>query len=206
MSQQWCLQRSARGYALANAHWNIYLGINDDGRGNKLDPVCEHNASIWSIEHQHDDKYNISLLGTQMYLTLPEGYNDPGASIMLTERRTERQLWRFERISDDSRGVHQPRNSMPFYAQPLSAPNSSGSSTIVSGDPNSPYVDDAHFHTDMLFSLQRVPFTRMQRAVVLEWARKMGTPNVPTLESLDECERRISGRAIPDSENNLKRE
>ena len=46
----------------------------------------------------------------------------------------------------------------------------------------------------MLFNLPRNPFTRVQQAAVLEWARKIGAPNVPTLESLDECERRIERR------------
>jgi hypothetical protein len=33
------------------------------------------------------------------------------------------------------------------------------------------------------------PFTRDQRIVALDWARKLGANNVPTIESLDECER-----------------
>lgn len=56
----------------------------------------------------------------------------------------------------------------------------------------------------MLFNLPRNPFTRVQRAAILEWARKMGATNVPTLESLDECERRIEGtqeRVLVDNNN-----
>lgn len=43
----------------------------------------------------------------------------------------------------------------------------------------------------MLFNMSRSPFTRTQRAAALEWARKLGATNVPTLESFDEFERRI---------------
>lgn len=43
----------------------------------------------------------------------------------------------------------------------------------------------------MLFNLPRNTFNRVQRAAVLEWARRIGATNVPTLESLDECERRM---------------
>ncbi|KAF8606781.1 hypothetical protein BDV93DRAFT_326660 [Ceratobasidium sp. AG-I] len=189
-NQQRFVKRSGRGYAIKSAICDIFIGINDGGRGNKLGVTCEHDATIWNIEHQHDDQYIVSPLGTQMYLTLPEQRGD---SINLTERRTAQEVWRFERISHELDGTHQPQESVPFSARPSSTLDRHGTSMIVSHDPNSPYVDDAHFHTDMLFNLPRIPFTRMQRAVVLEWARKIGAPNVPTLESLDECERRIEG-------------
>lgn len=58
----------------------------------------------------------------------------------------------------------------------------------------------------MLFNMPRSTFTRAQRAAALDWARKLGATNVPTLESFDECERRMEagqGR-VPDN-NNLAR-
>ncbi|KAF8606786.1 hypothetical protein BDV93DRAFT_520410 [Ceratobasidium sp. AG-I] len=123
--------------------------------------------------------------------------------LLVEKKSTERQLWKFERLSEESGGIYRPQSLAPFYAQPFDTSNNLSANRIVSGDPDSPYVDDAHFHTDMLFNLPRIPFTRMQRAVVLEWARKMGTPNVPTLESLEECERRLeAGQARLSDENN----
>lgn len=55
----------------------------------------------------------------------------------------------------------------------------------------------------MLFNMPRTPFTRTQRLAALEWARWLGAPNVPTIESFDECERILeAGRK---DENNLGR-
>ncbi|KAF8606784.1 hypothetical protein BDV93DRAFT_520408 [Ceratobasidium sp. AG-I] len=203
INQQWYVQRSSRGYAIKSAQGNLFLGTNNAGRGSKLEIVCEHDASIWNIEHQHDQNYMISIVNTQMYITLPPGRDDPGTHITLAEAKTQRQLWWIEKISDESGGIHQPQNTTPFYSQPSSTPGSTGANTIVSDDPNSPYADDAHFHTDMLFNMPRNKFTRLQRAAVLDWARTMGAPNVPTLESLDECERRFKAEhgGFPDGNN-----
>lgn len=45
--------------------------------------------------------------------------------------------------SDDSGGFHQPRSPVHSYPQYSSTPAISANfSAIVSGDPNSPYVDD----------------------------------------------------------------
>ncbi|KAF8606785.1 hypothetical protein BDV93DRAFT_520409 [Ceratobasidium sp. AG-I] len=212
LSQQWRIQRSTRGYALKSALCDDFLGINDTGRGSRLERVCEHNASIWIMEHHYDDVYTILIIDTQMCLSLPEGQDAPGANLLITEKKlTKGQLWRFEKLSDDSGGVHHPRNPVHFYPQPSGTLNSSNPSAIVSGSPNSPYIDDAHLHTDMLFNMPRHSFTRIQRAAALEWARKLGATNVPTLESFDECERQMeAGQSISLDGNtlayNMKRE
>ncbi|KAG8754163.1 hypothetical protein FRC11_006801, partial [Ceratobasidium sp. 423] len=52
----------------------------------------------------------------------------------------------------------------------------------------------------MLFNMPRMPFTRDQRVAALDWARKLGAMNVPTIESFDECERRLE--ATMGSRNN----
>lgn len=55
--------------------------------------------------------------------------------------------------------------------------------------------------------MPRSPFTRTQRAAALEWARKLGATNVPTLESFDECERRMeAGQDRILDGNNLMRD
>ncbi|KAF8606780.1 hypothetical protein BDV93DRAFT_326650 [Ceratobasidium sp. AG-I] len=125
----------------------------------------------------------MSIFGTEAYLTLPEGHEAPASLLLLVERGIHvGQLWRFERMSDDSGGSHQLQPLPPPYSQP---------NPIVSGNSARSYIDDAHFHTDMLFNMPRSPFTRTQRAAALEWARKLGAANVPTLESFDQCERRM---------------
>ncbi|CAE6501953.1 unnamed protein product, partial [Rhizoctonia solani] len=70
---------------------------------------------------------------------------------------------------------------------PLATPQLNVSSSRVSGRL---YPDDAHLYTDMLFNIPRMSFTRDQRIATLDWARRLGASNVPTIESLDECQRR----------------
>lgn len=213
LHQQWYFQRSNRGYALKNVKCGGFVGINDTRSGSRLEKVCDHNAIVWNLERQYDDVYTISIPGTLLCITLPEGQDKPGTHLLVTERNlTKGQLWRFQKLSEDSGGFHQPQNAVHIYPQYPSMPAiNADSNTIVSGDPDSPYIDDAHLYTDMLFNLPRNAFNRVQRAAVLEWARRMGATNVPTLESLDECERRMdSGQSnVADSnisEQNLRRE
>lgn len=54
---QWHLQRSTRGYVLKNVDCGGFVGINDARSGSQLEKVCEHNASVWSLERQYDDVY-----------------------------------------------------------------------------------------------------------------------------------------------------
>ncbi|KAF8606782.1 hypothetical protein BDV93DRAFT_520407 [Ceratobasidium sp. AG-I] len=201
--QLWYLQRSARGYALKNVECGQYLGINDTRCGSQLEKVCEHNANIWTVVHQYDNVYTVSIIDTQMCMALPDGHDEGGTHVLISEKKMIKgELWGFERVSDDSGGIHNPQSARHFYPQLASTMTSSNPNTIVSGDPNGPYIDDAHFHADMLFNMPRNQFTRLQRAAVLDWARRMGTPNVPTLESLDECERQIEERQMRARGNN----
>lgn len=51
--------------------------------------------------------------------------------------------------------------------------------------------------------MPRAPFTPIQRMAVLDWARKLGIPNVPTMESLEEYERteaRRNNNSHPDGQ------
>ncbi|KAF8606783.1 hypothetical protein BDV93DRAFT_542430 [Ceratobasidium sp. AG-I] len=142
-----------------------------------------------------------------MYLTLPVGQDGDFVPLLLIEKKLAKgQLWKFEQISEDSGGFYQPRVPTSLYFKPQNKPgnSSAGIDVIVPEDSDNLYADDAHFHTDMLFNMPRTPFTRTQRAAALEWARKLGAKNVPSLESLDECERRFKAgqRRAPD-ENNL---
>ncbi|KAH7337037.1 hypothetical protein B0J17DRAFT_452050 [Rhizoctonia solani] len=96
--------------------------------------------------------------------------------------------------SDDTCSVLKPRLKNLNLISSTSQP-----SALFPQGSDSLYTDDAHFHTDMLFNMPRAPFSRIQRIAALDWARKLGAPNVPTMESFDECERRLG--AIPENNN-----
>ncbi|KDN45336.1 hypothetical protein RSAG8_04923, partial [Rhizoctonia solani AG-8 WAC10335] len=100
----------------------------------------------------------------------------------------EEEFWRFERIGDDTSSILKPRPS-----DPISTPSAFPTATLdlFPQGSDSAYNDEAHFHTDMLFNMPRAPFSRIQRIAALDWARKLGATNVPTMASVDECERRL---------------
>jgi hypothetical protein len=57
----------------------------------------------------------------------------------------------------------------------------------------------------MLFNMPRTPFTRDQRIAALDWARKLGATNVPTIQSFDERERRLGATVGNANTNNRGR-
>jgi hypothetical protein len=48
-----------------------------------------------------------------------------------------------------------------------------------------------HFLTHSLFNTAHIRFSRPQQEAILDWARAMNTPHVPTLSSLDACAERL---------------
>ncbi|QRV75094.1 glutamate receptor 3,4 [Ceratobasidium sp. AG-Ba] len=48
----------------------------------------------------------------------------------------------------------------------------------------SPYTDEPHFLTYSLFHTAHVRFSQHQQEAILDWARAMGTPSVPTLSHI----------------------
>ncbi|CAE6464262.1 unnamed protein product [Rhizoctonia solani] len=106
-----------------------------------------------------------------------------------TDRETLRGcVWRFEKIGDEAGNPLNARpeafiTTLPFLPAVLQPNN------ILPPNSGCLYTDDAHFYTDLLFNMPRTPFTRTQRLAALDWARKLGATNVPTIESFEECER-----------------
>ncbi len=47
------------------------------------------------------------------------------------------------------------------------------------------------FLTSVLFSSPRLQFSEAQKAAVLDWAKSMGSENVPSLWSMKKCQDRI---------------
>ena len=43
----------------------------------------------------------------------------------------------------------------------------------------------------LLFSSPRLPFSRLQKRAVLDWAKELGARNVPSLYSLQRCDEEV---------------
>ncbi|QRW07133.1 hypothetical protein RhiLY_06132 [Ceratobasidium sp. AG-Ba] len=54
-----------------------------------------------------------------------------------------------------------------------------------------PFPDKAHFLTYSLFHTAHVRFSRAQQEAILDWAREMGTSQVPTMHSLNSCQEEL---------------
>ncbi|KAG8754162.1 hypothetical protein FRC11_006800 [Ceratobasidium sp. 423] len=191
----WYVKRYPEGsvYAIQNMASKKYVPSSMDG--SDMRGVDESDAAIFSLEHQFQDFYLIKLFGTKVHLEHPnigprpndEEYTPVNlANKDMLKDTLKGCFWRFEKIGDDAGSALAPRvgtsNSAPSVSQP-SPPPSQGSGRL--------YPDDAHLYTDMLFNIPRMPFNRDQRIAALDWARRLGATNVPTIESLDECEGRL---------------
>lgn len=200
-NQQFYIQCSSTGsgYTIQSVRTRWYVRV----EGKELRDSCPHNKTVWDLDQQFGDVYTISILGTKSRMWHPNRPENKDNLIYLTERdASDGCLWRFEKVSDDA---GDPPDSPQPVSVPVSLPPSFLSKPNVDMSQNSisPYVDNPHFYTDMLFNMPRTPFTRTQRLAALEWARWLGAPNVPTIESFDECERILeAGRK---DENNLGR-
>ncbi|KAH7337011.1 hypothetical protein B0J17DRAFT_451053 [Rhizoctonia solani] len=162
---------------------------------NRIDESGMHGANeptTFHLEHGFQDFYLIRSARTKLYLCHPnvrprqdEGYTPVGFAGKATLKGC---VWRFERVVHETGGTVPPPLRVSHPATTSAAPRPSflsfhGSRRL--------YPDDAHLYTDMLFNMPRMQFARDQRIAVLDWARRLGATNVPTIESLDECERRL---------------
>ncbi|EUC63389.1 hypothetical protein RSOL_490640 [Rhizoctonia solani AG-3 Rhs1AP] len=173
-------------YAIQNVEYERYLTSVDGG---KAHGVGEDDASILELEHQFQNFYLIKLAGTKCYLVHPNIKSDEHAHtpVCFADRVTYQGcFWQFKRIGDDTCSILRPRHSLPNSTPSVSPPTS-----LPPQDLDSLYTNEAHFHTDMLFNMPRAPFSRIQRIAALDWARKLGATNVPTMASVDECERQL---------------
>ncbi|CAE6464277.1 unnamed protein product [Rhizoctonia solani] len=173
------------GYAIQNVHTKKYIPMKTDG--SYMHGADESDAAMFNLEHQFQNYYLIRSIETNAYLDHPyielDGSYTP---VGFTNKDTPQGcFWRLEKINDNTGSVLKPRRNKPISKPPESQPNTSfqGSSSV--------YTDDVYLYTDMLFNMPRMPFTRDQRVAALDWARKLGATNVPTIESFDECERRL---------------
>ncbi|EIW76342.1 hypothetical protein CONPUDRAFT_158364 [Coniophora puteana RWD-64-598 SS2] len=58
-------------------------------------------------------------------------------------------------------------------------------------NPSYPWPSKEHFITSVLFSSPRVPYSTAQKTAVLNWAKELGAPSVPSLYSLRQTHLRI---------------
>ncbi|CAE6437320.1 unnamed protein product [Rhizoctonia solani] len=117
-------------------------------------------------------------------------------------------FWRFEKLSDDTGSSLNPNritnsnanvdtnaavasNTNNTSATGITGRTIAGADVPVRQTRNGPSTEDALFYTDALFNSRRTLFTRVQRRAILDWARRMGTTNVPTMESFDAYEKSL---------------
>ncbi|CAE6513411.1 unnamed protein product [Rhizoctonia solani] len=165
-------------YGIQVMEYNKYLAVTVDG--SIPYGVEEDDASVLELEHQFHDFYLIKLAGTRYYLEHPNIGPD-GTIVKFVDKVAFKGP-----NSGDTGSILKPKTNNTIPTPLILRPND-----ILSRGSGSQYTDDAHFHTDILFNMPRNPFTRNQRMATLEWARKLGVSNVPTMESFDECERRL---------------
>ncbi|KAL5632646.1 hypothetical protein ACGC1H_005558, partial [Rhizoctonia solani] len=198
---QWYVQQYPGGstYAIQGTGQKKYMAIGADGRD-----ACgmeEDDAVILELKQSHDS-YFIKVMGTDSYLEHPNvtsslstyGHMLVNFTTTLIDKKCS---WRFEKINDDAGTPLKPR---PGTTIPV--PSTPQSNNLLPPNSGNLYTDDAHFYTDMLFNMPRTPFTRTQRIAALDWARKLGATNVPTMESFDECERRLEGASEGNNKTN----
>ncbi|ELU38266.1 hypothetical protein AG1IA_07727 [Rhizoctonia solani AG-1 IA] len=141
--------------------------------GSYMNGVGEDNCGIFTLE--------IKLMGTSTHLNHPYTELDGPYFPFYTAPN-----------SDDVGSILKPRRNISAHVLSPSQPTTPPSQGL------GPYIDEAVRQTQL-----RQPFTRVQRIAALDWARKLGAINVPTIESFDECERRLE--AALGSNNNLGR-
>ncbi|CAE6513420.1 unnamed protein product [Rhizoctonia solani] len=178
-------------YAIQSIASKKYIPTGLDGTN--LRGAEEGDAAVFHLEHQFKDFYLIKSIGTDVYLNHPNvkpNSMDSYYPSNFTKDAPKDCFWRFERISDDAGSSLKPKTdtsepvSSLLVPQPVvDALSSQGSSNLR--------TDEMHFYTDMLFNMPRTPFIWTQRIAALDWARKLGASNVPTMESYNEYERRL---------------
>ncbi|KDN45338.1 hypothetical protein RSAG8_04925, partial [Rhizoctonia solani AG-8 WAC10335] len=173
-------------YAIQVTEYKKYFAVDL----NKDDPYGaeEGDSAVLEIEHQFRDFYLIKLAGTRCYLEHLNIKSKGGHTMVRFTDKVAFQgcFWQFEKINDDAGSILGPRCN-----KAIATPSTPQANNILSLGSGSQYTDDADFHTDILFNMPRTPFTRTQRMAALEWARKLGAANVPTMESFDECEKQL---------------
>ncbi|CAE6458704.1 unnamed protein product [Rhizoctonia solani] len=189
-------------YAIQNVYYKKYIAVGVDG--SEAYGAEENNAAVLELEGPTSSCL-IKLAGTNRRLEHPNIKSTPQGHTLVnfTDKvALQDSYWSFEKIGyvpslrslgypyttsrDDNGGNLKPIPKNPTFTSPASQPNN-----LLPPNSGSMYTDDAHFYTDMLFNMPRTPFTRTQRIAALDWARKLGATNVPTMESFDECERRL---------------
>ncbi|KAL5632642.1 hypothetical protein ACGC1H_005557 [Rhizoctonia solani] len=187
-NQMWrvkCCSRSSE-YAFQSVRTKKYIpaSMNES----EMHTVDESRNATFHLEHGFQDFYLIRSARTKSYLCHPNirpREDEDYIPVNFTSKATLKGcVWQFERIGHDA--SNRPAQRAQKLAS-LARPQLNIASSRVSGRL---YPDDAHLYTDMLFNIPRMSFTRDQRIATLDWARRLGAANVPTIESLDECERR----------------
>ncbi|KAF8755164.1 hypothetical protein RHS01_05689 [Rhizoctonia solani] len=183
------------GYAIQNAMTSKYIPTKTDG--SYMNGVGEDNCGIFTLERQFKGFYLIKLMGTSTHLNHPYTELDgPYFPVGFTDKAVPLGcFWELDKISpnsDDVGSILKPRRNISAHVLSPSQPITPPSQGL------GPYIDEAVRQTQL-----RQPFARVQRIAALDWARKLGAINVPTIESFDECERRLE--AALGSNNNLGR-
>ncbi|CAE6406328.1 unnamed protein product [Rhizoctonia solani] len=169
-------------YAIQDMGYKKYIAVAMDG--DNPYGVEEEDASALELEHQFQDFYLIKLAGTKRYLEHP--------NIKLANNHTMTES-HFKVVPGDLKGSGSGDTGSALRPKLkdsglISSTRQSNTSSQVLGNLS---ADDVHFHTDILFNMPRAPFSQIQRIAALDWARKLGATNVPTIQSFDEYESRL---------------
>ncbi|CAE6458552.1 unnamed protein product [Rhizoctonia solani] len=186
-------------YAIQDTSYKKYIAVAMNG--NNPYGVEEEDASVLELEHQFQNFYLIKLAGTNKYLEHPNVKLEHNHTMTNFTDRVPLQgcSWRFERISGDTGSALKPKPNGSVYI-----PTTTQLSVSSSQGLNNLCTNDTHLYTDMLFNMHRAPFTRIQRIATLDWARKLGATNAPTIESFDEYEKQLE--ATMGSVNNVNQD
>ncbi|CAE7115610.1 unnamed protein product [Rhizoctonia solani] len=209
-SSRWyvkCYPGSSK-YAIQDTEYKKYFAV--DTNENNPYGAEEKDAAVLELQHQFQDFYLISLAGTGSCLRHPNIKMANGHTMVSFTNRDILQggFWRFEKLSDDTGSSLNPNritnsnanvdtnaavasNTNNTSATGITGRTIAGADVPVRQTRNGPSTEDALFYTDALFNSRRTLFTRVQRRAILDWARRMGTTNVPTMESFDAYEKSL---------------
>ncbi|CAE6464250.1 unnamed protein product [Rhizoctonia solani] len=169
---QWYVKRypGSSRYAIRNVPYDKYVAI-DTEADSEACGAEENGAAVLELEHQFQDSYLIKLTGTKYRLEHPKVNIVSEGRMHTTMRFTDKDtlqgcVWRFEKISDNAGSPLKPRPEATNTTPPV--PLAPQSNNLLSPDSGSPYTDDAHFYTDLLFNMPRSPFSRTQRIAALD--------------------------------------
>ncbi|KAB5595878.1 hypothetical protein CTheo_642 [Ceratobasidium theobromae] len=193
----WYIRKLPQGpaYVIQGVHTRRYIAL--DGIALRDATLSGHGTAIWNLDHQFADVYIISQFGTRSCMAFPNSVHNT------CNRRdvAQRFLWKFEKIRYMSQLTVDSPLCLPSDTLGDDNPLPQVHTMLPCTESTFLDNDSAHLFTDMLFNMPRTPFTRAQRIAALDWARKLGASNVPTIDSFEEYEQGFGNQGPPGCES-----